>query len=122
AAAAAFLERAAELTPAPGERAERLIAAAEAKHDAGAPDAALRLLDSARDYRLTPLQEALVARLRARSGYALRRDSGGARLLLAAAQDLEGLDPVLARDTYIEALAAAIYGGRLGDADVVSQV
>lgn len=122
AAAAAFLERAAELTPTPVRRARRIIAAAEAQHDAGAPEAALRLLDSARDHPLTELQEALVARLRARAGYALRRDSTGPRLLLAAAQGLEELDPVLARDTYIEALAAAIYGGRLGDADVVDEV
>lgn len=122
AAAAAFFERAAELTPDPVARAERLIAAAEAKHDAGAPDATLRLLDNVRDEQLTPLQEALIARLRARAGYALRRDSGGARDLLAAAQRLEPLEPVLARDTYIEALAAAIYGGRLGDPGVVAEV
>ncbi|QFY09111.1 AAA family ATPase [Nonomuraea phyllanthi] len=122
AAAGAFLERAAELTPTPVARGRRLIAAAEAKHDAGAPAQALRLLDTARDHPLTPLQEALVTRLRARAGYALRRDSSGAGLLLAAAQGLEGLDPVLARDTYIEALSAAIYGGRLGDAEQVAAV
>jgi DNA-binding CsgD family transcriptional regulator len=122
AAAGAFLERAAELTPEPAQRVRRLIAAAEAKHDAGAPEAALRLLDTTRDLPLTALQEALVARLRARAGYALHRDGSGARLLLEAAQGLEGLDPVLARDTYIEALAAAIYGGRLGDAEQAAAV
>jgi DNA-binding CsgD family transcriptional regulator len=122
AAAAAFLERAADLSPKPIRRAQRLIAAAEAKHDAGAPEAALRLLDTAHDHPLTALQEALVTRLRARAGYALRRDSSGPRLLLAAAQGLEPLDPVLARDTYMEALAAALFGGRLGDAAVVRTV
>lgn len=122
AAAGAFLERAAELSPKPIRRAQRLIAAAEAKHDAGAPEAALRLLDTAHDQPLTALQEALVTRLRARAGYALRRDSSGPRLLLAAAQGLEALDPVLARDTYIEALAAAVYGGRLSDADEAVRV
>ncbi|MGI5321271.1 ATP-binding protein [Actinomadura nitritigenes] len=121
-AAGAFLERAAELTPEPVQRVRRLIAAAEAQHDAGAPAPALRLLDTVRDHPLTALQEALVARLRARAGYALRRDKDGARLLLAAAQGLEGLDPVLARDTYIEALSAAIYGGRLADAEQVAAV
>ncbi|MEV5828620.1 AAA family ATPase [Spirillospora sp. NPDC052242] len=122
AAAGAFLERAAELTPEPDRRGQRLIAAAEAKHDAGAPAAALRLLDIAAELPLSALQEALIARLRARAGYALRRDGSGARLLLAAAQGLEGLDPVLARDTYIEALTAAVYGGRLGDAEQVAEV
>ena len=43
-AAAAFLERAAMLTPEPARRAHRLLAAARAKRDAGAPDAALGLL------------------------------------------------------------------------------
>ncbi|MFD5721720.1 AAA family ATPase [Streptomyces sp. NPDC127036] len=122
AAAGAFLERAAELTPTPVSRGQRLIAAAEAKHDAGAPAAAINLLDTTRDLPLTELQHALVARLRARAGYALHRDSSGPKLLLAAAQGLENRDPVLARDTYIEALAAAIYGGRLGDAEQVAAV
>lgn len=122
AAAAAFLERAAELTPVPVRRAQRLIAAAEAKLDAGAPGPVLRLLDSTRDDPLTDLQEALIARLRARAWYALQRDRDGSRLLLAAAQRLERLDPVLARETYIEALAAAVYSGRLGDANEVAVV
>lgn len=122
AAAAAFLERSAALTPTPSERVERLLAAAVAKHEAGAPEAALRLLDSAHDHPLTPHQEALAGRLRARARYALHRDGEGARQLLAAAQGLETIDSALARDTYIEALAAAIYGGRLGDADQVAAV
>ena len=44
AAAAVFLERAALLTPDPARRAQRLLAAARAKRDAGALDAALGLL------------------------------------------------------------------------------
>jgi DNA-binding CsgD family transcriptional regulator len=122
AAAAAFLERAAELSPDPGMLARRLIAAAEAKHDAGAQDAALGLLDAAGDLPLTALQQAQVVRLRARSEYELHRDRSGPRRLLAAAQRLEGLDDTLARDTYIEALSAALYAGRLGDAGVVDDV
>ncbi len=122
AAAGAFLERAAELSPEPSLRAERLIAAAEAKHNAGAPEIALRLLDSARDLPLTALQKALVERLRARAGYALRRDRSSPRQLLAAAKNLEPLDRSLARDTYMEALAAALYAGRLGEPGAVEEI
>lgn len=122
AAAAAFLERAAELSPSPDKQTERLISAAEAKHDAGAPEIALRLLDSARDYRLTTLQEALIGRLRARAGYALRRDRSSPRQLLAAAKNLEPLDPALARDTYMLALSAALYAGRLGEPGAVGEI
>ena len=45
-AAAAFLERAATLSPDASRRATRLVAAAGAKRDAGALDAALRLLSA----------------------------------------------------------------------------
>ncbi len=122
AAAAAFLERAAELSPEPSRRVERLIAAAEAKHNAGAAEIALRLLDSARDLPLTALQEALVERLRARAGYALRRDRSSPRQLLAAAKNLEPFDRSLARDTYMEALAAALFAGRLGEPGAVAEI
>ncbi len=47
AAAAAFLERATVLTPDPARRAGRALAAAQAKHDAGALDAARGLLAAA---------------------------------------------------------------------------
>src|SRR6202034_2853186 len=47
AAAAAFLERAALLTPDPVRRAQRLLDAARAKRDAGELDAALGLLVAA---------------------------------------------------------------------------
>jgi DNA-binding CsgD family transcriptional regulator len=122
AAVALFLERSAELTPARGRRAQRLIAAAQAKHDAGAPEPALRLLDTADDLTLTPLQQALAARLRAQARYALRRDHGALGELLAAARRLESLHPVLARDTYLEALAAALYSSRLGHEEDVPTV
>ena len=57
AAAAAFLERAAELTPDPARRARRALAAAQAKHQAGAPDAALRLLAMAEAGPLDELEQ-----------------------------------------------------------------
>ena len=41
--------------------------------------------------------------------------SDAAVQLLDAAKRLENLDDDLARETYLEALAAAMYAGRLGD-------
>ena len=65
AAAAAFLARAAELTPDPRRRGARALAAAQAKLDAGAAEAAEAMLAVA---ELTPLDEH--QRARARSGCA----------------------------------------------------
>jgi hypothetical protein len=64
AAAAAFLERAALLTPDPGRRTQRLLAAARAKRDAGEPDAALELLVAVERRPLDQLRAAEVKRLR----------------------------------------------------------
>ena len=64
AAAAAFLERAAMLTPEPARRAQRLLAAARAKRDAGALDAALGLLVAVEAGPLDALLTAEVEHLR----------------------------------------------------------
>src|SRR5580704_15567764 len=58
AAAAAFLERSAGLTLDPARRAQRALAAAQAKHQAGALDAALGLLAMAEAGPLDELQRA----------------------------------------------------------------
>ena len=112
-AAAAFLERATELTPDPGRRATRALAAAHAKFHAGAFDAAEVLIETAELGPLDDLQCAQIALLRAQIVYARRRGSDAPSLLLDAAKGLEGLDDGLARETYLEALGAAIYAGRL---------
>ena len=119
AAAAAFLERAAALTPEPSRRARRALAAAQAKHQAGAFDAALRLVAIAESGPLNELQRAQVDLLRAQIAFALSRGSDAPPLLLKAAKRLEPLDPRLARETYLEALAAAIFAGRLARSDGV---
>ncbi len=113
AAAAAFLEQAAALSPEPARRAERALTAAQAEHDAGAPDAALRLLASAEMGALDEFQRARLERLRAQLAFTLRRGSDAPPLLLTAARRLAPLDARLARETYLEALAAAIFAGRL---------
>jgi DNA-binding CsgD family transcriptional regulator len=104
AAAAAFLERAALLTPEPGRRAQRLFAAAQAKRDAGALDAALGLLVAVEAGPLDALQGAEVEHLRGQIALEQRRGRDAARLLLSAARHLEPLDAGLARETHLEAL------------------
>ena len=110
AAAAAFLERATALTIDPASRAKRALAAAEAKYRAGAPGDAVELLYVAEAGPLDALDGARAERLQARVAYALNPDDAGPPvMLLRAAQRLEPLDPALARSTYLEALASAIF-------------
>jgi DNA-binding CsgD family transcriptional regulator len=122
AAAAAFLERAAALTPDPAHRSRRELTAAQAKHEAGAPAAALKLLAAAEEGPVDELQRARLERLRAQLAFALRRGSDAPPLLLAAAKRLAPLNAELARETYLEALAAAIFAGRLGGGRGVPEV
>ena len=113
AAAAAFLERAAALTPEPWRRAQRALAAAQTEYEAGALDEALALLATAETSAVDELQRARVHLLRAQIAFALRRGSDAPPLLLQAARDLEAIDPSRARTTYLEALSAAMFAGRL---------
>src|ERR1700727_2569750 len=119
AAAAAFLERASALTPEPSRRAQRALAAARAKHQAGAFDAALQLVAIAEAGPLDELQGAQVDLLRGEIEFAVNRGRDAPPLLLQAAKRLEPLDIGLARVTYLEALSAAISAGRLGARDGV---
>jgi len=104
AAEAAFLERASELTIDPPRRARRALAAARAKHLAGAPDAALELLLTAEAGPLDELGLARVDMLRAQVAYAQNRGSYAPALLLRAGRRLEPLDLSSAQATYLEAL------------------
>ena len=127
AAAAAFLERATALTVDPAQRVSRAIAAAQAKGDAAAPDAAYDLLAIAEMGTLSDPQRAQVARLRAQLDFARNRGgdptappvSGPASQLLLAARQLGTHDDDLSRETYFEALAATMYAGRLGEPDAL---
>jgi DNA-binding CsgD family transcriptional regulator len=114
AAAAAFLERATELTADPGRRGARALAAAEAKFEAAAPDVAYELLAIAELCPLDDLQRARLTRLRAEFVFARNRGSDAPPLLLDAARRLEPLNEALARETYLDALGAAVFAGRLG--------
>ncbi|HSD11893.1 MAG TPA: AAA family ATPase, partial [Candidatus Binatia bacterium] len=115
AAAAAFLARAAELSPDAALRGRRALAAAQAKLDSGTPGAANELLAVAEMCPLDDLERARLARVRAEIVFALRRGGDAPRLLLDAARQLEPLDATAARDAYTEALGAAIFAGRLND-------
>src|SRR5690349_8624766 len=113
AAAAAFLERAALLTGDPARRARRALTAAQAKIQAGAAGAAQELLAIARTGPLGDLERARLELVRARLASATSRDGEAPLLLLRAARQLEGIDISLARATYLDAMAAAIFAGRL---------
>ncbi len=113
-AAAAFLQRAAVLTPDPALRAERSLAAAQAKLDVADTAAASNLLAAASAGPADPLRIARVERLRARIVFDEQRGRDAPPLLLEAARRLDPLDPAMARETYLEAMAASMYAGRLG--------
>ncbi|MDQ4026225.1 MAG: helix-turn-helix transcriptional regulator, partial [Actinomycetota bacterium] len=115
AAAAAFLARAAELTPDPAERGRRAVAAAQAKFHAGESDAALQLLATAELAPLDELQRARLERLRADIAFVYTRGRDAPAMLLDAARRLEPLAPAMARETHLEAMAAAMFAGRLGN-------
>jgi DNA-binding CsgD family transcriptional regulator len=108
AAVAAFLERASALTPDPAHRAQRVLAAAGAKRNAGDLETALGLLAGIQAGLLDELGQARVDLLRAQIALEQQRGGDAGRLFLSAASRLETLDPALARETYLEALGAAV--------------
>jgi DNA-binding CsgD family transcriptional regulator len=122
AAAAAFWERAVALTPDPRERASRALAAAEAKYAAGDFEAAQSLLVEAEIGPSGELGAAHVQRMRAQIAFALKRGREAPSLLLRAAQRFSTLDPEVARQTYLQALVAAIYSGRLAHGEDVLEI
>ncbi|HEX4288672.1 MAG TPA: AAA family ATPase, partial [Trebonia sp.] len=116
AAAAAFLERSATLTLDPGRRAGRALAAAQATCQAGAFEATLGLLATAEAGPPDPFRSAQADLLRGQVAFASSRGSDVPLLLLKAARQFEPLDPRLARETYLDAVAAGLFAGRLAAA------
>ena len=121
-AAAAFLQRAAELTPDPALRVKRSLAAAQAKLDIADAVSASDLLAAAALGPVDELQRARLERLRAQIAFASRRGRDAPPLLLEAARRLDPLDAALARETYLEAIASAMFAGRLGTGPDVHEV
>jgi DNA-binding CsgD family transcriptional regulator len=122
AAAAAFHERAAMLTLDPMLRSERALAAASAKVEAGTFEGALDLLAVAEGGPLSDFRRARADLIRARLAYVTGRGSDAPPLLLKAAKRLEAIDAALSRETYLDALSAAMFAGRLAEGGGVLDV
>lgn len=117
AAAAAFLAYAADLTPDPVMRAHRMLDAANAKLDAGAPSAASQLMVDAAADNDTEFIGARIALLRAKLAFAIKRGRDAPPLLVAAAEQVRHISPLLAREAYLEALMASLIVGGLARDD-----
>jgi DNA-binding CsgD family transcriptional regulator len=119
AAGAAFLARAADLTPEERRRSRRLLAAAGAKRDAGDLDGALDLMAGLDLGALDELGGGQARLLEAQIALEQRRAIDAGRLFLGAATRLQEVDPLLARDAFLEALGGvltndvAVEGGAL---------
>ena len=122
AAAAAFLERSAELTRDPDRRSQRMLDAAQAMLRAGAFEQAATLLAVAEAGHLDELSRARIDLLHAEVAFIQNRGRDAVPLLLAAARRFEQLDVLLARDTYLDAIAAAIFAGRLASGPGLREV
>ena len=119
-AAAAFLERSVELTVDPMLRSRRALAAAHAMRAAGATESALDLIATAETGPLDALQQAEAERLRAQVLVLRTHHERGALEFIKAAESLAPLDPEAASETYVEALATVLRGGR--DRETVGRV
>ncbi len=114
AAAAAALERAAELSPVPSERARRLVAAAGAAADAGQPTWAEQLATEARTFTDDPF---LLATAALRVGQALSltsRHDASLGLLMRAAEE-----PSLTAQALSAAAVGTYYSGDEADRAMV---
>jgi len=119
AAAAAFLERSANLTVDPGRRVERMLLAAQFDVQAGAFDEALGLLAATESEPLNEFGYARVELLRARVASASSAGRDASAQLLRVAKRLESLDATLARQTFLDAWGAALFAGRMASADLL---
>jgi DNA-binding CsgD family transcriptional regulator len=124
AAAGAFLERSMALTVDPARRAVRALRAAQAKRLAGALDAAAGLAAVAEHGPLEDLHRAELDALLGQIAFARDRGNEASPRMLRAASRLERVDLRLARETYLDALVAALFSSHLavdGGAQVVAE-
>ena len=117
AAAAAFLAARGRADPGPGPARPAGAGRRAGQVRVGGAGGRAGALAVAEMCPLDELQRARLALLRAQYRVRLRRAAPTLRrCCVDAARRLEALDPALARETYLEALGAAMYAGRL-DAD-----
>ena len=122
AAAAVFLHRSVALTSEPGPRSERALVAAQASLQAGALDVAAELVAMAAAEPLDDLQQARADLLRGRIAFTSTAGRDAPSLLVTAAKQLEPLDGALARQTYLDAWAAALFAGQCARAGTLHDV
>lgn len=113
-AASAAWERAAELTTDSDRRARHLFAAAMAAWASANPDRARDLIEKAITEVRDPLLLADARRLRGRIEWNTGSVRLANRMLLEAAVDVAGHDPVRARELAAEAVSIAPWGGDSG--------
>jgi DNA-binding CsgD family transcriptional regulator/tetratricopeptide (TPR) repeat protein len=106
---AAFLSRAADLSPDPQDQAARLVAAARAHLALGEPRAARALLDRAERGLVEPVPRALARQARATAQIYSGRFTDVPTILLQAAESIAGQDAGLARKMMFEALQAIVF-------------
>ncbi|WP_037075684.1 helix-turn-helix transcriptional regulator [Pseudonocardia spinosispora] len=111
-AAAAFIERAAQLSLDPAKRRQRTLAAAKAKFYAGALDTASELLTVVEHSDLDVRQQAEVDLVRGQIAFLRRHDADGPRFMIRAGQRLAELDPQHSRNCFVDALEMSFVAGR----------
>ena len=122
AATVTFLSRAANLSADRGQRARRLLAAAEAALIAGRPVQAGALLEEATPLLGDPLARAQVRRLDGTIRFALGQAAEAPAILLEAARALASADTRGARETLLEAFDAALFTGWSASRAVLAEI
>ncbi|HTQ91608.1 MAG TPA: LuxR C-terminal-related transcriptional regulator, partial [Streptosporangiaceae bacterium] len=122
AATVTFLSRAAELSAGEGQRAGRLLAAAEAALIAGQPVRAGVLLEEATPLLGDQLARVQVRRLQGTIRFALGQAGEAPAILLEAAQALAPFDVHGARQSLLEAFDAALFVGWSASRAVLAEI
>ena len=122
AATVTFLSRAAELSAGEDQRAERLLAAAEAALIAGQPVRAGVMLEEATPLLGDRLARAQVRRLQGTIRFALGQAGEAPAILLEAARALAPFDARGARQSLLEAFDAALFVGWSASRAVLAEI